>query len=242
MSESLKGLCNRSTYVGYFGSYARKSDYIEGLSDINVIVISEDKDILLELASESYSPIVLSESQLRSLCENGDPLCLYIIQSETVCGTFPSDIKFIKTSHTCERLKKSITSLYTIALLAFFRGDEKSSLENAFRCVRSLIQWKACEESLPIPLSIEEAEKSCAKMNLPFCQVFKDLIFIRRMKSPLTLWSLDKIAEAIQNYIKVPKASKIYEMSKGDVFKITPENYGFVIEKSDKEKITVPFE
>ncbi|BFH73888.1 hypothetical protein SJAV_18320 [Sulfurisphaera javensis] len=241
MSENLKGLCKRASYIGFFGSYARKSDYIEGLSDINVIAISEDKSLLLELASEGYSPIVLSKEQLRKLCDSGDPLCLYVTQSESVCGEFPSEIKFVKTDYTCERLKKSILSLYIISLLAFFREDERSSLENSFRTLRTLIQWRACIENKPIPLSIEETERTCETLGLKFCQTMKDLVLIRRMRAPLTLWSLDKVAEAIMDFMKVVKASKIYEETKGDVFKIEPVESGFVVEKTNKDKVLIPF-
>lgn len=240
MSENLKGLCNRATFIGYFGSYARKTDYVEGLSDINVVAISEDKGLLLELASEGYSPIVISEEKLRELCEMGDPLCLNIINSEPICGEFPSRIRFVKTDSTCERLRKSVISLYVISLLGFFRGDEKNCIENAYRSLKTLIQWKACSENDVIPLSADEAENTCKKYNLGFCQTFRDLLFLRRMRSPLTLWSLDKVSEAISTFIKVVKASKIYEETKGDVFRIEVGESGFIIEKSNKEKVLIP--
>ena len=241
MSENLKHLCSRAAYIGYFGSYSRKTDYVEGLSDINVIAISDDKTLLLDLASEGYSPIVISKEKLRELCENGDPLCLQVLNSQGICGEFPSDIKFVKTDYTCERLRKSVISLYTLSLLAFFRNDERNCLENSYRAIRTLIQWRACKENLDIPLSAEDTEKVCKELNLSFCQTFRDLVFLRRMRSPLTLWSLDKVAEAISAFMKIVKASKIYEETKGDVFKIDIGERGFIIEKSNKDKLLIPF-
>ena len=242
MSEDLKYLCSKASYIGFFGSYARKTDYVEGLSDINVIAISDDKSLLFDLASQGYSPIVISKEKLKEICETGDPLCLYILNSQTICGEFPSDIKFVKTNYTCERLRKSIIPLYVLSLLAFFRDDERNCLENSYKALRTLIQWRACEEGLSIPLSAEEAENTCKDLNLSFCQTFKDLIFLRRLRSPLTLWSLDKVAEAISVFIKVVKASKIYEETNGDVFKIEIGERGFIVEKNNKEKILIPFD
>ncbi|BAB65846.1 hypothetical protein [Sulfurisphaera tokodaii] len=239
MSENLKGLCTRASYLGYFGSYGKK-DYVEGLSDINVVAISEDKTLLLELASEGFSPVVLSKEQLENLCKEGDPLCLYIIKSEPICGNLPN-VQFVKTEKSCERLGKAVISLYVISLLAFFRGDEKSSLENSYRTLRTLIQWRSCIENYEIPITAEEVEKNCELLGLNFCQTFRDLLLLRRFNAPLTLWSLDKIAEAILIFMKVVKASRIYEETKGDVFKISVEDNGFLVEKSNKEKILIPF-
>lgn len=240
MSE-ISQLCGRASYIGFFGSYARKTDYVEGLSDINVVAISEDKSLLLDLASEGFSPIVISKEKLKEICEIGDPLCLQIINSQGICGEFPSDIKFVKTSYTCERLRKSVIPLYVLSLLAFFRDDERHCLENSYRAIKTLIQWRACEENLNIPLSAEEAEEVCKKLNLSFCQTFKDLVFLRKLRSPMTLWSLDKVAEAISLFMKVVKASKIYEETKGDVYKIEVTDSGFLVEKTNKEKVLIPF-
>ena len=242
MSEDIKQLCARASYIGFFGSYARKSDYVEGLSDINVIVISDDKSLLFELASEGYSPIVISKDKLKEICKIGDPLCLHILNSEGICGEFPSDIKFVKTDYTCERLRKSVISLYILSLLAFFRNDERNCLENSYKAIKTLIQWRACEENLDVPLSAEEAENVCKDLNLGFCQTFKDLIFLRRLRSSLTLWSLDKVSEVISIFVKVVKASKIYEETQGDVFKIEIGERGFIVEKSNKEKLLLPFD
>uniref|UniRef100_A0A2U9IGP5 Polymerase nucleotidyl transferase domain-containing protein n=2 Tax=Acidianus brierleyi TaxID=41673 RepID=A0A2U9IGP5_9CREN len=212
-------LCGRVKSIGYFGSYTRE-DYIEGVSDINVFAITEDKSLLIELASNDFSPVVLSENDLQKICSEGEPLCYYIIfDSKVVCGSI--NATFIKTQKTCERLKKQIVSFLQMSIEGFFRGDQISSLSNAYKSFRSLIQWKYCLTHDMIPLSNKDLDNACKELNMQ-CATFDDIVNLRKVRMPITLWSLNKIYKEINSQIHIPFPSpiKINELTKGKLSKI----------------------
>ncbi|BCS93851.1 hypothetical protein [Metallosphaera javensis (ex Sakai et al. 2022)] len=73
--HQFKEICGRVRALLYFGSYTRE-DYVEGVSDINVIAIADDKSVLMELASMDLSPVVMNEETLHMLCREGRSIML----------------------------------------------------------------------------------------------------------------------------------------------------------------------
>ncbi len=220
--------CGRVKSIGYFGSYTR-DDYIEGVSDINVFAITEDKSLLIELASNDFSPIVLSEDVLQKICSEGDPLCYYIIfDSKIVCGSI--NATFVKTQKTCERLQKQVISFLQMSIEGFFRGDQISSLSNAYKSFRSLIQWKYCLNHDTIPLSNNDLSKACKELNIQ-CSIFDDIVNLRKMRLSITLWSLNKIYKEIRLHLEIPFPSpiKINELTKGKLSKIELKDKVYLI-------------
>ncbi len=203
MEANLVSLCKKCKALGYFGSYVRREDYIENISDINIFAITDDKSLLLELASyNGVSPIVVSEEKFKEICKNGDIICYYILyDSKLICGELP-EVKFSITESTCERLKMSSLSFIKLSYEAFKRNDEVSTLENAYRALRSLIQYISCHSLNKIPISNAEIKDTCSKLNLNFCKEFDNIVFMRNMKSPLTLWTLNRIYDIINSQIK----------------------------------------
>lgn len=203
MEASIASLCNRCKALGYFGSYARREDYVEGVSDINVFAISDDKSLLLELGSYSgISPIVISEEKFREICEKGDIICYYILyDSKLICGELPK-VNFAINDNTCEQLKKSSLTFIKLSLEAFNRNDEISTLENAYRAIRSLIQYISCTSLRKIPTSNAEIKETCLKLNLNFCKELDNLILLRNIKSPLAPWVLNRIYNIVNSTIK----------------------------------------
>lgn len=198
---NLNELCKRAKALGYFGSFTREEDYVEDLSDINVFAISTDKSLVIELGSYGFSPLVISEDQLKELCNRGDPICYYVLyDSKIICGELPR-INFILTEYTCERLKKQTFSLLKISYEAYQRQDERSSLANAVRAMRSLIQFLCCEKKLKIPISNKGLRESCKELGLSFCDTLEELIRLKKLKIPITLTSLNKLRDIILSNI-----------------------------------------
>ncbi|QGA69298.1 hypothetical protein [Sulfolobus sp. E11-6] len=234
VSEILE-ICKKVKLLAYFGSYTRQEDFVEGISDINIFAITEDKYLILELASLGYSPIVLSEKTLIDICEKGDPICYYLLyDSNVICGQFPKNLKFNLNNFTCERIRKSIFSFMSSAVTSFFRKDEISTISNSFKALRSIIQWKSCINLKNIPLKNDELKNRCRELNLSVCNEFSDIVLIRRMKAPLSLWSLDKIVEVTCSEFKIncAKPSKVLELVKNPV-QVTYNENGTVIIKDN---------
>ncbi|WP_338601980.1 hypothetical protein V6M85_01245 [Sulfolobus tengchongensis] len=232
MSQFIE-ICKRTKVLAYFGSYVRQDDFVDNVSDINIFAITNDKSILLELASLGYSPIVLSESNFIDLCEKGDPLCYYLLyDSNVICGEFPRNVKFNLNNFTCERIRRSIFAFLSLAVSAFFRQDEISALSNSFRALRNVIQWKSCTNLNKIPIRINDLKDKCEELKLSICNEFSDIILVRRMKEALSLWSLDKVAEAIcrEFNMECVKPSKILQSVKNPL-QVTYNQDGTVIVK-----------
>lgn len=218
--NQLLEVCKKVKVLAYFGSYTRQEDFVEGVSDINIFAISDDKFILLELASLGYSPIVMSESDFRTICERGDPICYYVLyDSNVICGQFPSNLNFNLTSLTCERLKRAILSFLSLSISAFFRNDEISTVVNSFRAIRNTIQWKSCTLDKSIPIKISELKEKCKKLNMSLCNEFSDIVLIKKLKAPLSMWSLDRVTDVICKELNLNcvKPSKILESVKNPV-------------------------
>ncbi|BDC19418.1 hypothetical protein [Acidianus sp. HS-5] len=208
MEANLVSLCKKCKALGYFGSYVRREDYIENVSDINIFAITDDKSLLLELGSyNGISPIVVSEEKFKEICKNGDVICYYILHdSRLICGELPK-VEFSISNNTCERLKLSSSSFIKLSYEAFKRNDEVSTLENAYRALRSLIQYISCNSLRKIPVSNSEIKDTCMKLNLNFCKEFDNIIFMRNMRNPLTVWSLNRIYNIINSQIKLDFSS-----------------------------------
>ncbi|WP_240931151.1 hypothetical protein [Acidianus sulfidivorans] len=198
---NLLDLCSKAKSIGYLGSYTRE-DYVEGISDINVFAISEEKSLVLELGSYGLSPVVISEDLFRNLCSKGDPICYYILyDSKVICGELPK-VDFLITDYTCQRLEKSAKSYLKLSYEAYYRQDEIGALVNAVRALRSLIQFKACKNKKErIPISDSELENVCKELNLNYCDSLSDLLHLKKHKLPITLFSINKIYDIINSEI-----------------------------------------
>lgn len=241
MCEGLNQYCNRAKYLAYFGSYARPNDYVDEISDINVVAISEDKSLLLELASEGCSPVVITEKDLKEFCDNGDPLCYYIIyDSKTICGKFPNGITFRITDKTCEKLKKAVIPLILNGIQGFFRYDELSAINNMYRATKLLIRWKTCEVNKTIPLSDEETIKSCETLSLSLCEKFKELVRLRKLKLSITEWDISEVIRLASKELneRIPDISEIRSKIGTNVKSIVRTNKGnYIITTIDGNKI-----
>ncbi|MEM3911651.1 MAG: hypothetical protein QXE55_05080 [Saccharolobus sp.] len=212
MGELLE-ICKKVKLLAYFGSYTRQEDFIEGISDINIFAITDNKEILLELGSLGYSPIIANEDTLRTLCEKGDPICYYLLyDSNIICGKFPENLVFKLTPFTCERLRKAIFTFLSLAISAYLRLDEISLSSNSFRAMRNLIQWKSCIKDSSIPIKISDLRNKCKELNMMICNEFSDVILSRKLRSSIPFIGLEKIVNNVFKELGINKTLKLSEL------------------------------
>ena len=209
----LANLCREKKLraVAVFGSYTRPKDYVEGVSDINVFVLGRDKRVLLELASEGFSPLMLDEASLKDLCEKGDPICFYVLKdSRVLCGELPN-FEFRMNEGTCGKVREQALSFYSSSVESHFRTDEVNSLKYALKALKSSIMYAVCERERELFVSYDDLRRRCKALNLKGCEELSELNLMLRAKLHLTTWALDRIAEAISANVgvKVPKPSEL---------------------------------
>ncbi|MCY0859269.1 MAG: hypothetical protein OWQ54_02440 [Sulfolobaceae archaeon] len=242
MCESLNQYCNRVKYLAYFGSFTRPEDYVPDISDINVVAISDDKSLLLEMASEGCSPIVLTENSLKDMCDKGDPICYYIMyDSRTVCGSLPAYIRFNFTQLTCERLRDSVIPLILNGIQSFFRYDELSTINNLYRALRALIRWRSCEVQKSIPLSDKDVIKACEGLSLSeICEKFRDISRLRKLKITITEWDINEVTDSLSGELgeKIPNIFEIKSKVNGIVKSIVRLEKGkYIVNTADGKTI-----
>ncbi|WP_252896820.1 hypothetical protein [Metallosphaera hakonensis] len=181
----------------FFGSYTRE-DYVEGISDINVFALSDRKEVLLELASLGFSPVILNETQLKIICESGEPLCYHLLyDSRIICGKIP-DIHFKTTHTTCQKLLQYSRSQAKLSLGGLARQDEISSTNNLYRGIRSYIMSQCCKDGV-IPLSDSEVMECCrSRIGGEVCELFATTRDLRRNKKPVTYWTVRRFVTILE--------------------------------------------
>lgn len=110
---------------------------------------------------------------------------------------------------------------------------------NSQALVLSIIQWRSCTDLKTIPLRNDDLRDRCRELNLSICNEFSDIVLIRRRKAPLSLWSLDKIVEAICSELKISctKPSKILQVVKNPI-QVTYKEDGRVTVKDSLNRET----
>ncbi len=208
------------------GSASRPEDYVEGLSDIGIILFTTQeeknkaKHIWWKLISiPNITATIMTEDILAEICRNGDPLCFLIVKdSITICGEDELDkilknVKLRVTENTLQLLKqKSIASL-GLALTSFFTNDNLMALNHSYHALRSAIRFKALEKGYGMPISDKQVIEICTILGLrDICWTYQALIEYRKQKTKLKIWQLDIICKAIEYLLreKIPSASSVY--------------------------------
>lgn len=209
MCEQSQISCNSDIIcIAYFGSYLSE-DYIEGISDINIFILLNNNSVryklLLDLASTTYcSPVILTKSELKEFCEQGEPLCYYILyDSKLICGSLPR-LEFRITERTKNVLRNNIISYYTLGVNAILRNDEISELNNFYRAVRALIRFISVERSGIIPLRDKDIINYCKVQGLKdICELFELISNSRKNRLKLSNYVISKVTERLSEILKI---------------------------------------
>ena len=175
--------------VVVFGSAVRPEDFVIGLSDVDVLVLTGREPRVSHGRSffrESEVDLtIMSLDRLRRLFELGSPLAFIlhgegrILEDDRSLASLVS--KPVATGYTLKVLRDSIFTAAGLALEAYFSGEYGRSVSHAYHAVRHLIRYKALlrgAEAGGFPLSDEDAkEESSGALR----DVFTKLVEMRKM-------------------------------------------------------------
>lgn len=137
--------------VVVFGSAARQPDFVEGLSDVDVLVVFDRKSKRLgdrvwqaaRLFDYPLSPAVLSARELMRMLRTGDPGALLMLRGKVLhdTGFFPSAKVFGPTEETIRILIDHAFCALSIALNNYFSSHNlPESVNCAYHSVRHALR------------------------------------------------------------------------------------------------------
>jgi predicted nucleotidyltransferase len=174
--------------VVVFGSAVRPEDFVIGLSDIDVLVVTSEEP------KKAYNRGVFRESvidltsmsvdRVRRIFEVGSPLAFILYGEGRVLaddGTFASIVlKPVVTEHTLKVLRGSTFTAIGLALEAYFNEDYRKSVSHAYHAIRHLIRYEALlsnRDASAFPLSDKDAKE---KSNEVLRNLFVKLVNMRK--------------------------------------------------------------
>ena len=157
-----------------FGSVTRPQDFVVGVSDIDLLVVTSRKPSRRYYNSRAddteINAVVMSGEELKEAFERGDPLALMVYRSRRVLeddGTFASIAasKPEVTKHTLRVLRRSVLAALGLALEAYLLGSYRKAVSHAYHSLRHLARYKASLGGVDadgFPLSDAEVEECLA--------------------------------------------------------------------------------
>jgi len=130
LPRAMEGFADVRSIV-VFGSAARPEDFVEGVSDVDVLVLAagepRERHCTLELGEGlRVEVVVLKPEELVKLAEEGDPLAFMVERGVVVAddGTFASlRLEPRVTGRTVSVLRRSAVVALGLALENLLRGD-----------------------------------------------------------------------------------------------------------------------
>jgi len=166
-----------------FGSAARPEDFVEGVSDVDVLVLvagePRERHYTLELEGQRVDIVVLRAEELARLAEEGDPLAFMVERGLVLVndGTFSRlELKPRVTERTVSVLRRSAVVALGLALENLLRGNPLRAVHHAYHAVRHAVRCKAALASGYVPISDREVSSTgCGA-----AQAFTTLASMRR--------------------------------------------------------------
>jgi len=174
-----------------FGSVNRPSDFLEGLSDIDVLVIVDRRSRSLEsrirrLASSdhSLSPVLLSRREFVSMLKAGSPGALLMLEGTVFHdkGAFSRarEAGFRPTEQTVKTSIDHAFRALSISINDYFSGlDLCESINCAYHCARHALRAPIVKETGAMPVSDREVIRGASKY--PKLQkLYREILHARR--------------------------------------------------------------
>lgn len=201
-----------------FGSAARPSDFVPGLSDVDVAVIVEGEPIqrsyTIERLGHRFEISIWTLEEVLKLYEEGDPLAHMLsrgvfVYDDGVSKLLPPCAKV--TVRTAAVLRRSAIVALGLALENYFVGDLRKAVSHLYHSLRHLIRYLRAVEGAPLPISNEEV---LAASPMELRGLVKDLIARRGEEtlSPSEVRSaIEKAIQAVCRFLslKPPALSKL---------------------------------
>lgn len=194
--------------VVLFGSATRPQDFVVGVSDVDVLVVTGRRPGRRRYSSRvnetEINVVVMSKEELREIFEKGDPLAFMVYKSRRVLeddGTFASIAasKPKVSRHTLSVLRGSVLAALGLALEAYFLGSYRRAVSHAYHSLRHLARLKASLKGVDaddFPLSDREVGESLTEQAR---RLFAELAALRRRVDV----SREACAEALDRTIDV---------------------------------------
>lgn len=140
--------------VMVFGSATRLEDFVRGLSDIDVLVVTEgdpdSRQCSFRLWDSEVNITYMSVEEVMKIFSLGDPLA-FILHGDSIIlkdeGALSSlmAVRPPVTEHTLRVLRGSSLVALGLAIESYFHEDYKNSISHAYHAVRHLARYKILE-------------------------------------------------------------------------------------------------
>lgn len=211
-----------------FGSAARPEDFVIGVSDIDVLVLTWEEPSRRHYKFTVYNSIVnvivFRVEEFRKLVEHGDPLTFMLKNYVLLYNTCPFILKLKPkiTDHTRYVLRRSIFAALGLSLESYyFLENYKKTLSHLYHSLRHLIRYKA-SQSGKLPISDREI---CEYSEKPLRDLYTMLSNFRRKEAKkndvkkLMVKVIKVIAEELN--LKATSLEYLEKQIKGNILLVT---------------------
>ncbi|MEM2511081.1 MAG: nucleotidyltransferase domain-containing protein [Candidatus Methanomethylicia archaeon] len=170
-----------------FGSAARPRDFTPKVSDVDVLIVTDDEPSIgyceLNIRDYRVSLVFMDIDRLKRLFEIGDPLSFMLKYSVIIIddGTYQSIMKSpLKiTEHTKHILRRSIFVALSLAVEKYFHEEYIRSISHLYHSIRHLVRYTACLNGKPekFPITDDEIYEASGES---IREIFKTLRDARR--------------------------------------------------------------
>jgi len=168
LTSSIKG---RLRCIVVFGSAARPKDFVKGLSDVDVLALTEDRPerrhYTFEALDSEVHAVVFAVDEFKELVEHGDPLAFMMKHRVELHGSIGDLLANLKiTEHSAKVLRRSALAALGLALEHYYvLGDRVKALSHLYHSVRHVARYKASLRGV-FPVSDEEVLRECVDEQL----------------------------------------------------------------------------
>ena len=173
-----------------FGSAVRPTDFVKGVSDVDVLIITKGRPkrrhYQLEIYETEINISFMSIDEVYNVFRKGYPLAFILYKDSRVImddGAFSSLISTLRpkvTEHTLRTLRRSSFVALILGLEKYFYGLYRGAISHAYHAVRHMARYKACLKGINADdFPISDAEVS-PHLSTPAREVYELLIDLRR--------------------------------------------------------------
>ncbi len=213
-----------------FGSAARPEDFVIGLSDIDILVVTEGnpdrRQYFFRLWDSEVNVTYMSVDEVTKMFSSGDPLafmlhrdCIMLKDEGNISSLIA--VKPTVTECTLRILRNSSLVALGLAIESYFREEYGKSISHAYHAVRHLARYKALKDDGKagvFPLSNKEVSETLKGRLL---NLFTGLVEARS-KVMSKVECKDMLEETIRTMaselgLKHPSLSSLEESLRGEV-------------------------
>ena len=189
-----------------FGSAARGEDFVKGVSDVDVLVLTrktpKHRYSEINLKEFRVSIVAYSINEFNKLVEIGDPLTFMLKYSIILYNKVRLEFKPKITEYTARVLRRSVFVALELAIEKYFRKEYLGALSHLYHSVRHLARYKAILENY-FPVSDKEVIEHCSRS---IRDIYSKLVKLRKKREvseKLLEVLIDEVVELIAKELKL---------------------------------------